>query len=136
MGEVSVNWAAVLVGAVAHFLLGGLWYSPVLFAKPFIRATGKTEEELRENARPALYGVAALGSLVKALAFVVLLDWIGDVSFAQGVMVAVLVGVALHGAAVAVSGAFESRNRVLAALDVGYETVGLVVIASIVIAMR
>ena len=29
----EINWIAVLVAAVACFLLGGLWYSPALFGR-------------------------------------------------------------------------------------------------------
>ena len=28
-----INWLAVFVAAIVIFVLGGLWYSPVLFAK-------------------------------------------------------------------------------------------------------
>ena len=32
----NVNWLAVIVGAVLAYLLGWLWYSPVLFAKKWL----------------------------------------------------------------------------------------------------
>src|SRR5690349_8292369 len=35
-----VNYLAVLVAAVAVFVLGWLWYSPLLFFKPWMRARG------------------------------------------------------------------------------------------------
>ena len=31
-----INYAAVAVSALAYWLLGGLWYSPLLFARPFV----------------------------------------------------------------------------------------------------
>ncbi len=31
----ELNWLAVLVGAVIYFALGALWYSPMLFARPW-----------------------------------------------------------------------------------------------------
>src|SRR6202040_101378 len=37
---VHVNYLAVLVAAVAVFVLGWLWYSPFLFYKPWMRARG------------------------------------------------------------------------------------------------
>lgn len=37
---VHVNFLAVLVAAVVVFVLGWLWYSPVLFFKPWMRARG------------------------------------------------------------------------------------------------
>lgn len=35
-----VNWLAVLVAAVTAFVLGWLWYSPLLFLKPWMRLRG------------------------------------------------------------------------------------------------
>jgi hypothetical protein len=35
-----VNYMAVLVAAIAVFVLGWLWYSPLLFYKPWMRARG------------------------------------------------------------------------------------------------
>jgi uncharacterized protein DUF1761 len=37
---VHVNYIAVLVAAIAVFVLGWLWYSPFLFYKPWMRARG------------------------------------------------------------------------------------------------
>jgi len=37
---VHVNYVAVLVAAIAVFVLGWLWYSPLLFYKPWMRARG------------------------------------------------------------------------------------------------
>ena len=37
---VHVNSLAVLVAAVAVFVLGWLWYSPLLFYKPWMRLRG------------------------------------------------------------------------------------------------
>src|SRR6266849_9325759 len=37
---VHVNYIAVLVAAIVVFVLGWLWYSPLLFYKPWMRARG------------------------------------------------------------------------------------------------
>ncbi|RPI66461.1 MAG: DUF1761 family protein [Ignavibacteriales bacterium] len=54
MTAVEINYLAVFVSAVIIFLLGGLWYSPVLFAKPWMSVINKTEEELKKNEKPKL----------------------------------------------------------------------------------
>ncbi len=40
MLHVELNFVAVLVAGVVAFVLGWLWYSPVLFLKPWMRARG------------------------------------------------------------------------------------------------
>lgn len=36
----DINWLAVIVGAIAAFLVGWLWYSPVLFQKKWLTGIG------------------------------------------------------------------------------------------------
>jgi hypothetical protein len=46
-----VNYLAVLVAAVAAFVLGWLWYSPLLFFKPWMRLRGLDPEAALKNAK-------------------------------------------------------------------------------------
>ena len=64
----AVNYLAVLVAAIVIFILGGLWYSPVLFAKKWVALQGKTEEQMRAEAAsanmPLLYTSAFVTALI------------------------------------------------------------------------
>ncbi len=42
---VGLNWWAILVATVVAFGIGGLWYGP-LFGQAWLKAMGKTEEEI------------------------------------------------------------------------------------------
>jgi hypothetical protein len=59
-----INLVAVVVAAVSMFLVGALWYSPLLFARPWMAANGFTEQSLRDTG-----GVGRIfaGSFVLAL---------------------------------------------------------------------
>src|SRR4029078_13356128 len=61
-----VNNLAVLACGVVIFVLGGLWYSPLLFAKRWVALIGKTEEELKASAgnMPVSYLLVFLCGLV------------------------------------------------------------------------
>ena len=67
----DVNLWSVLVAAMAAMALGFLWYSPVLFARPWMVAMGYDPEdkvriaEMRKSAGP-LYGISFLASLAAA----------------------------------------------------------------------
>ncbi len=67
MYEPTINLLAVLMSAVLFFMVGALWYSPVMFANPWIKAMGFTEEQLKEmkdkgpGAKPFI--ISGIGSL-------------------------------------------------------------------------
>lgn len=46
---------AILVAAIMGMVLGGLWYSPLLFADAWLKAIGKTQDELG-SPTPAMIG--------------------------------------------------------------------------------
>jgi hypothetical protein len=67
----SITWWHALpigVAAVAAFLLGGLWYSPLLFAKAWTAAHGYTPEKLAamQGKAARAYIASFVGQLVTA----------------------------------------------------------------------
>lgn len=42
----TVNFWAILVAAVVAFVIGGLWYSPILFGKEYMALIGTTEKDI------------------------------------------------------------------------------------------
>jgi Protein of unknown function (DUF1761) len=71
MSFLGVNLVFVLLAAVATMAVGFLWYSPLLFATPWIRAMGYDPndkaglDEMRKGAGKS-YGISFLASLVSA----------------------------------------------------------------------
>jgi hypothetical protein len=51
--ETTINYWAVLVGALVYYAGGALWYSPLLFAKSWTALVGLTEEKLKEAKKGA-----------------------------------------------------------------------------------
>jgi hypothetical protein len=66
MHPFGVNPVGVLLAAVATFVIGMLWYSPLLFAKPWVALNGYTPEKLAEMKKGAarMYGISFLAYLV------------------------------------------------------------------------
>lgn len=62
-----VNPLAIGVSALSAFLVGGLWYSPIGFARPWMAATGLTEESIKARGdAPKVFGVSFLLVLIAA----------------------------------------------------------------------
>ena len=62
----SINIWAVLVAALANFLIGGLWYSPALFGKAWMKANNFTDTDLQKGSPAVIFGVSALFSFIMA----------------------------------------------------------------------
>jgi hypothetical protein len=61
----DMNWLAIIVGAIAAFGLGMIWFSPVMFGKAWVKGS----HEIRPPASPPVAAmlVQGLGTLVLAL---------------------------------------------------------------------
>jgi hypothetical protein len=90
----AVNYLAVLVSGIVIFMLGGLWYSPVLFAKPWIALMGRTEEELRGEAAkksmPLMYFTVFLCGLVTAAVLAIVINNFGATTAVDGACIGAL----------------------------------------------
>jgi len=65
----SINEVAVLVSTILAIAVGSIWYSPLLFGKPWMRAVGITEEdvEISKYKMPKLIAISTITSLVALL---------------------------------------------------------------------
>ena len=71
MEFMGVNLWSVLVAAVATMVVGFLWYSPILFARPWMVAMGydpndKAKVAEMQKGAGLLYGISMLASLLSA----------------------------------------------------------------------
>ena len=116
----GVNILAVLVAAVSSFLLGGLWYSPLLFHKLWNREAGRGEnpEKMKHPAR--VFGVAFVFSLIAAWVFAY---WLGpNPELHDSVLKGLAVGAGFVAASFGINSQFANRSFLMWAIDAGYHT--------------
>ena len=77
----AINYWAVLAAAVASFLVGGLWYSPALFHKPWMQAAGLTEQQLQNANLGVIFGVSLLLQLIASFVLAMFLGPSADLAF-------------------------------------------------------
>ncbi len=129
----GLNWLAILAATVAGFLIGGVWYGP-LFGKAWLRAIGKTEEELGGAAGPMIlsFFTAAATSIVLAG----ILNIMVDPDLVDGIVLGLLVGVGFIAAGMASDYAFCGWPRPLFFIQAGYRVTYSVVMGIILAAWR
>lgn len=62
----SINWLAVLTAGISAFVLGGVWYSPALFGKAWMKENNLTEEDVKKGNAMKKFGGGFILSLLMA----------------------------------------------------------------------
>ncbi len=130
----QVNYLAVLTSGVVIFILGGLWYSPVLFAKKWIALHGKSEADFKGGASPVLYLLALVSGLISAWVLAVMVNHFPPVSATRGATVGVLCWLGFAGATSLANALFSMKPKQLWLIDSGYNLVSFI-IAGIILAV-
>ena len=79
-----IDWIASIVAAVSAFILGGLWYSPMLFARPWQKDTGLSDEQLNAASKAKIFGGSFVLCLLGATVFSMFLGPDPSVGFGFG----------------------------------------------------
>ncbi|MFH1679053.1 MAG: DUF1761 domain-containing protein [Candidatus Eisenbacteria bacterium] len=113
MAPVSMNYLAVLVGAIVSVVIGAVWYMPGLFGNAWMQAIGKTKEEVQRDFGPSKILWAFICGFFISYALARFVYWSGMNTPGGGMLVGLLAGIGLVGAALLVNDIFEGRPRKL-----------------------
>ena len=130
----SINYLAVLAAALSIFLIGGLWYSPVLFQRAWMEANNLTDADINTRGQAKTFGLALVFAVVMAFNLAMFLN-APDTTTGWGATAGLLaaIWVALGIATVAL---FERRPFAYTAINGGYWLVSFVVMGAILGAWR
>jgi hypothetical protein len=135
MNPHQINWLAVVAAALSMFVLGGVWYSPILFGGIWMRANGFTELDVKRCNKTRAFG----GSLVLALVMSAnLAFFLADptTTVLWGISAGALAGIGWVAAGFTVVSLFESRSWSYIFVNSGYLIVAFVLMGAILGAWR
>jgi hypothetical protein len=124
----EVNWIAILVAAVLSFVLGGIWYSPVLFGKAWQREAGLTEEQLKNANMAKIFGLTFVLCVLAAWMFAIFLGPRPKIS--EGLMYGFSAGLFWVTASFGINYLFERRSLKLFLINGGYHTLQFTIIGA------
>ena len=120
MDLMDVNWIAVVGAAACGFVVGGIWYGPVM-GKKWMGAVGLTEEDVQSGNMGLIYG--------GAFAFSVLASWTlahtfasygAELSFAVKVLTAFGIAIGFIVPAIGTNYLFSQKTKTLFFIDATY----------------
>jgi hypothetical protein len=129
-----VNWIAVVVAGVSAFALGGVWYSPALFGKAWMKENNLSMEEVRAGNKGKIFGGSILLSLIMSANLAMYLRT-PDINFQLGLLYGLLAGVWVF-CGIAMVALFELKTLRYILINGGYCLIALGLMGAIIGAWR
>jgi Protein of unknown function (DUF1761) len=136
-----INLLAVFVAAISTMVVGFAWYSPVLFAKAWMREMGYDPndkakiQEMQKSAGPA-YAGSFVASLVSAFILAMLLHWLRADNLHVGLNLGFHVWLGFVATVQLTGVLFMKQSMKLFAINTGYQLVCYLVMGAILAVWR
>jgi uncharacterized membrane protein required for colicin V production len=127
MADIQVNYLAILVVSIICYLLGALWYSPPLFANQWMRAIGKTEEDLKGGASASTYVITFVVWVVTSYVLAVFIHYSGASSFGYGMLAGFLCWFGFYALLSLMMSLFEQKPKQIWLINVSYVLVAFLI---------
>lgn len=128
--EISFNYLAILAATVSTFLLGGLWYSPLMFGPAWMKEIGVNPEAPGEKEK---LGLIMGGSFVLELimAFNLAAFMGAKATWTSGLFAGAAAGFGWVALAFGVTYLFERKSLRLFFINAGYHGVAFTIMGAI-----
>ncbi len=127
----GVSWLYLLVGTIGTMIVGMLWYSPLFFASPWMKALWLGPGDIQESGVPAAPGYLASTLYSLAITYGVWLAIVnlGASSLAAAIAIGLGIWIVTSGLANLRIKYFEDRPWPLYLIDEGYAIVAHLLLA-------
>ena len=130
MDFAGTNYIAILVAALAGFVVGMAWYMSL--GNIWMAALGKTKDELKPSAGPFIISAVALLVMATMLSGVMGHLGEGQVTVTNGIISGFLMWLGFVVTTMAVNHAYQGQKRALTLIDGGHYLAVLVVMGAII----
>ena len=127
------NLLAVIVAGIASFILGGLWYSPMLFGKAWQREAGLSDAQLAGGNMALIFGLSFVLALVASFVFAMFLG--PRPPMALGLGAGFSAGLCWVASSFGINYLFERKSLKLFLINGGYHTLQFTLIGLILVFM-
>ncbi|EED30951.1 conserved hypothetical protein [gamma proteobacterium NOR5-3] len=130
MDAVSINWMATVVAAVVGFVVGGLWYSPLLFGNVWMHSAGISQEQIAGGNKAKIFGLSLVFLLIMSYCLAMFLAT-PDITLQTGALYGFLTGFGWIFFAFGVVGLFELRSWSYIFINGGYWVVTMTLMGAV-----
>ena len=123
----KINYPAVIVATLVHYILGGLWYSPLLFGNKFIQLINWSPEQLQQiesESHAKELAIAFVMSLILVYILAHFVQYTKATSVLGGIQTAFWLWLGFVVSTQVATVIFEGRSFGLFLINVAYQLVG------------
>ncbi len=136
MTQIDINYFAVIVATVIGMVLGAFWYSPALFAKPWMNLVGKKQADFSMQAANIGYAVAVLANFIMAYILAHFVHYTGATTIATGAVTGFWLWLGFVAAPTLMNYIFEGRSVKLFSINTGLTLVSLLIMGAVLAVWR
>jgi hypothetical protein len=127
------DWLAIIVAAVVAFLIGGLWYSPLLFARQWMAAHAHSPEDVARMKAdaPRAYGISLVAFLVLAFILQLVLNHLDAHTWQSGALWAAHLWLGFAATIGLMANVYSGKRFSVFLIDAGYQLVYFLVMGAI-----
>jgi hypothetical protein len=122
----SLNWLAVISATFIYFLLGALWYSPIMFAKKWMELRNISEEDI-DGPNPIIFLYSFILQLIAVVSLALFMTAMNIDTAVNGAIIGFGAGAGILFTLAGTTGIFTELKMKLHFLDSGYHVVGLTI---------
>ena len=131
----EINYLGILLAALSTFLIGGMWYSPAVFGKAWMKENGFKEEDMKGGNMVKIFGLAFVLGLIAAINLAMYMGP-NETDPAKGALWGFLAGAGWVATFVGTHYLFERRSLKLFLINAGYSVVALTVMGIIIVVLN
>lgn len=126
--EFTISYLGIIISTVTSFIIGGLWYSPVLFGKQWMKFNNFDEKDLKKGTTK----IFVTSFLLQLLAAIILAAFLGESGWLFSLAAGLMIGIGWVGAAMGTTYLFERKPFKLWLINAGYHIIVFTIMSAII----
>ena len=135
-----MSWLSLILAALVPMVMGFIYYHKAVLGKPWMEATGMTEEKAASGNMPVVFGVSIVMSLLLAFFMIGFCNQPGQEgefdTFGHGVVHGIIIGIFVVTPVIVTNGLFEQLPWKLMLINSIYWILTIALMGGIVDAMN
>lgn len=129
----DISIIGLILGTLINMGLGALWYSPVLFMKPWMKEAGISENDIQssQGEMGKIYGMTGLGALITSAFLGLFVLNMNIDNIGEGLLWAVILWLGTQLPSIIKNWGFENRTWKLGMINHGYDLAVYLIVITI-----